>query len=264
MLPQDLQAFEAITGHNRVPDGFEETYVNWLRMQHRMKWEGPLNLLMIPLCDKFGLTPPEDSILPGGAINWRAVQKGQRIAVHMDGGGIARGEFIAVGAANLVEVKLDGKDWHLEFKPHQVVLDNTLPTDIKVEESVRRQMEERILADNDMAPLGGDDENFLPRFDPLAHAPQERSRPAMSDPKWYDAKPGDRLLVQQDGEEVDAEFVRLHGADVIVARLRDGDDLVDISQAVLAPLPELKTERKKTGGRPKGSKNKPKTVKATA
>lgn len=245
--PTDRDDFERITGTNQIPADFEAEYMVQLRMQHRMKHDGPLGVLMVPLCRQFGLKCPDELRLSGTATNWGQVPRGSRVRVTMDGGGVARGTFQQRNGYGL-DIQIEGMPYVQEFPPIKVSLDEAVPADLKLPEAAKTAMQQQVSdASLDYAASNTDVEESLPRLNSI-QGPDQRPSARMDDPRWKSLKPGQKFKVNQDGQEVDAKFVRIFGTRQVVAEINGDEDLVDESNCI---LPEVKQPKKTRAPRKK-------------
>lgn len=242
----DLADFERITGTNHIPPDFEAEYMLWLRMQHRMKHDGPLGVLMVPLCRQFNLKCPDAPAPTGTAVNWRQVQKGQRVRVQLDGGGVAKGTFRVIGSNNSVEVLLDDMPMSQEFPPFRVSVDELLPPDLKLSEAAKADMRAQVHdASLDYAARNPDAEEVFPSLSSI-QGPDQRPSAKMDDPRWKSFQAGQAFKVNTTDGEVDAKFVRLFGPGQIIAEVNGEEDLIDELNCILPEVQVAKAPKKQT------------------
>jgi hypothetical protein len=230
-----------MSGGQQIPDGFEAVYMKWLRMQHRRKKGGPLGDLMVPLCHLFNIGPPDEVTLSNGQVNWRQVQKGHRVRVKMEGGGVAKGEYRDIGANNAVVVRIDGKPWVLEFPPYAVSLDQVLPSDLSLNESQRAAYAAVPELEAKLAAEAAEPEvHFVPAFTVVAEEPEPLPEPEpyveprLRDERWYGLEPGARIVVERDGDLPDAKFVKVKDGQIIA--VVEGEEDADIFAEEMATI----------------------------
>lgn len=222
--PQDLQDFIAMFGEQLIPDGFEAEYGTWLAMKHRRGGSGSLGDLMIPLCRQFGLAPPVERQAKHQTI-WRAVERGAAVLVTLNDT-TKKGKFLGLGPFGEVEVTIEGQNWVQAVKPFQVELDTSLslPSDLNLT-PVEKEAMQLFVATPAEAVTAEDD---LPAYDPTADLEDDEEPPKMANPRWYETKPGARLMVELGDDLPDAEFVRLGP--------NDGELVVKVGDEELAVL----------------------------
>ena len=136
--PQNAQQIEKMTGRrdHQLPKGFDEEYMEQLRMYHRVSSGGPLPIiLMIQMLRDFEIGGPTQELKEANKVRWSEQQVGVRVLLNK-GGFDKKGVFTGVISGGTIGVRLDGDDRVLEVRPATVRLDRTIPADINQESLV--------------------------------------------------------------------------------------------------------------------------------
>jgi hypothetical protein len=217
--PDDLAAFNRITGHSRVTDEVKETYALWKLAHDRNKGQGPLGMMMIPMLMSLGIHPPAEPARVGGKVDWTTVSVGHRVGVTTETG-MKFGSFMGMRDYCLVAVKVDGDPMIRTYPPVKVALfagthayDPTTPVPVPEERRDPRPPVAEVEEDHD-----------LPTYRPEMDVPKEKDPPKLENKEWYALGAGTPLLVQTDDDLQPAKLVKVGPGDGELTVWVDGAD----------------------------------------
>jgi len=131
--PRNADQIEQMTGRReqQLPAGFDDEYMEQLRMFHRVNSSGgplPIELLILILRE-FEIGGPTEEIREANKTRWAEQPKGVKVLLNK-GGFDKKAIFVGVISGGTIGVQLDGEERVIEVRPSTVKLDRSIPSDI--------------------------------------------------------------------------------------------------------------------------------------
>lgn len=207
--PDDLAAFNRITGHSRIPDAVKEAYADWKLAYDRNKGQGPLGMFMVPLLMSLGIKPVPTTASPGGKVDWTTVPVGTRV-VAMTETGPKFGEFMGMRDYSLLSIKVDGDPMRRMYPPVIVSIMGEANVPLPAPPATPEAVDEH--------------EDDLPAYKSEMDAPELKEPPKMASKEWFGLPTGTPLLIQTEDDLQAAKLVKVGPGDGELTVWVDGAD----------------------------------------